>query len=96
VKNILLGILLAIAAFSSYHAYKWKRIADERGYYAEVAYAWLSQPLAKSGDGTPLTRAAILDAVAKASLNNGNTQDAAGQGAPAAGRSGVHDLQRHR
>jgi hypothetical protein len=82
-KNALVGFALALALFSSYQAYRWKKVADERGWKAEVVYAWMSQVLA-THNHQQVTRAAVLDAIAKEVLKNGNAQKPQGEGPPAA------------
>jgi hypothetical protein len=67
-KNILVGILISLALFATYHAYLWKKVADQRGWEAEVAYTWLAQEIAHDINGKPVTRAAILDQLAKAQI----------------------------
>lgn len=82
-KNTLVGFALALALFSTYNAYRWKKVADERGWKAEVVYAWMAETVA-TGPNQSFTRAAVLDAIAKEVLKNGNPQKSTGQGSPPA------------
>jgi hypothetical protein len=60
-----LTLLALFAAYESLEAYRWKKIADKRGFYAEAAGAFLFAPsgvlVDKTGD--ELTRQQLLDAL---------------------------------
>lgn len=62
-----IGILLALTVYTTVQAVKWKHVADERGWRADVAFAYLAQPLTLP-DGTQVSRAAALDAIVQAAL----------------------------
>lgn len=62
--SILLTVLTLVAVRQSVEAYKWKQIADQRGYVAEQAAKYLFGPTEVRGpDGKPLRRVDILDAL---------------------------------
>lgn len=90
-RNLVLGIVLALAAYFGYQAHQWKRVADERGWKAEQAYqrlTTLNQTESRAQacftylaqpvlnvQGKPLSRGDLLDILLAKALN-GNSQDA--------------------
>lgn len=65
-KNILIGAVLALAllaaTYQSYEAYKWKHVADERGWLASQSGTYLFAPSGvKDAQGHELRRVDLLD-----------------------------------
>ena len=61
---VLITLLSLVALRQSYEAYKWKQVADQRGFVAEQAAKYLFAPTDILGaDGQPLRRVDILDAI---------------------------------
>lgn len=60
-RGILFGMLLVFALYQSYQAYKWKKVADRRGWQAEQAFSYLAEPVFTAPDGSKHSRAEMLD-----------------------------------
>lgn len=56
-------VALLFSAFAGFEAWKWKKIADKRGFYAEQAGAYLFAPsgVIITASGEELTRQQLLD-----------------------------------
>lgn len=61
---VLTTLALLFGGFEAFQAYKWKKVADKRGFYAEQAGAYLFAPSGVTSlDGLPVTRAELADYV---------------------------------
>ena len=58
-RAVCLLLLLSVATFEGYHAWRWKHVTDTRGWQAEQAYGYLATPIA----GSQANRAKLLDAL---------------------------------
>lgn len=57
-------VLVAVASYTSFQAYKWKRIADQRGWRADQTAMYLFAPTeVTNAKGVPLRRVDLLDAL---------------------------------
>lgn len=64
---IVVGVLVALVFFEAQEAYKWKQIADVRGWQAEQAFGYLAQPVTTL-NGKSVSRAEVLDALTQQAL----------------------------
>lgn len=69
VTGIGYALIVGALVFEAREGYRWKQVANTRGYRADVCYSWLAQPIAKDVNGKEVTRGALLDGMVQQALS---------------------------